>query len=123
MRGVQSALQLPSSTPEGKRVDLAYRSPFDGDTDLVCEKLSSEWWLWLYQGIAVAMHPMQSVWTTGQQRQYIARRDANLMGMCPLCDAKMPVVIGRVGTQHGAMIHENDCPVSDDSFGASWTVA
>lgn len=88
-------------------MDLAYRSPFEGDTELICEALSDGMCLWIYQGVATAMPVMETHWTAGLRRWYIARRDANLMGMCPLCDAQIPPVM--VGTKASAMRHDNDC--------------
>ena len=36
-------------------MDLAYRSPFEGDTDLELDVLASGVCVWTYQGIADAM--------------------------------------------------------------------
>jgi len=103
-------------------VDAAYRSPFDGDTDLICEELQPGWSCWVYQGIAVTMPAMQQGWTEIQRRSYIARRDANLMGMCPLCEAKIPFAYTARAVQRVAMAHDLACPISDDNFFRTFAV-
>lgn len=90
-------------------MDLAYRSPFEGDTDLTMDVLESGACIWTYQGVAVAMVPPLPVWTPGLRNWYIARRDANLMGLCPLCLSEMDPVLP--GTVLGEMRHEDDCAV------------
>jgi hypothetical protein len=93
-------------------VDLIYRSPFEGDTDLQCHVIDDGMWIWTYQGIAAAMPPMKAFWSPGLRNWYTARRDANLMGVCGLCGAEMPpipVVVKK--TVLGEMRHEDDCAI------------
>ena len=100
-------------------MDLAYRSPFEGDTDLTCDPLPDGMCLWAYQGIAALMPAMPPHWDGGLRNWYTARRDANLMGMCPLCDAAMPPVM--VGQTFGAIRHESDCALVAPSWTGEWT--
>lgn len=101
---------MPVTETEGTvTVDLAYRSPFEGAPDLTFLHIDDDLCLWSYQGIAVAMVPPLHKWTAGLRSWYAARRDANLMGLCPLCDAEMPAVVA--GAVHGEMRHDDDCAV------------
>jgi len=95
-------------------VDLAYRSPFEGDNELLCYAVDDGICIWSYQGIAVAMIPPLPVWTPGLRNWYTARRDANLMGLCPLCGTEMPAVVA--GAVHGEMRHEDDCAVIEPEW-------
>jgi hypothetical protein len=108
MCGLRAA--QPVTTTEGTvTVDLIYRSPFEGDTDLLLDVLEGGACIWRYQGVAVAMIPPLPVWTSGLRNWYAARRDANLMGLCMICSAKMsPLPAGSVT---GEMRHADDCAV------------
>jgi hypothetical protein len=99
-------------------VDLAYRSPFEGAPDLLFHHVDDELCLWTYQGIAVAMVPPLAGWTAGLRNWYAARRDANLMGLCPLCGTEMPAFV--TGTVHGEMRHENDCAIISPEWWAEY---
>ena len=53
---------------------------------------------------------------------YMARRDANLMGVCPLCDARLPAIfVSRI--QRGSMVHVDTCPVTDPVWIAAYMAA
>ena len=99
-------------------MDLTYRSPFEGDTDLTCDPLPDGMCLWAYQGIAALMPAMPPHWTGSLLNWYLARRDANLMGQCPLCDAAMPPVMA--GQAFGAIRHERDCAMVAPAFVREW---
>lgn len=99
-------------------MDLAYRSSFEGDTDLVLTVIDDGMCVWTYQRIAVAMPIMGLHWPTGLRNWYTARRDANLMGLCLLCRAEMPPVPSTAVT--GEMRHEDDCPLVDPGWLAEY---
>lgn len=99
-------------------MDLAYRSPFEGDTELALDVLPSGVCVWTYQKIAVAMVPPLPNWTMGLRNWYAARRDANLLGECLLCAAVMDPV--PAGMLHGEMRHEDDCAVIDPLWWAEY---
>jgi len=42
---------------------------------------------------------------------YAARRDANLLQRCPICDAA--AMVADLTSRNGAMVHETRCPISD----------
>ena len=56
--------------------------------------------------IAAALGPWAALW-------YAARRDANLLQRCPICDAAGLVTDMRTPQMVGRMEHEAACPVSD----------
>ena len=96
------------------KLKLDYRSPIEDHPALQCTE-TDEGSLWTYQGVGALMPSRPAVMAPHIQSWYAARRDANLMGVCPLCGAKMPPV--RTATaQTGRMVHENDCPVTDRTW-------
>jgi hypothetical protein len=92
----------------------SYRSPI-AET-VKHEDLSGGWSIWSNQGIAVVIETPKPDWPDDVARWYIARRDANLIGSCPCCNAVMPPVVARVAGQQGAMVHDYGCIVGDGAF-------
>lgn len=91
-----------------------YRSPI-AET-VVLKELSGGWVIWSNGPLAVVTEPWEDDWPDDIKRWYIARRDANLLGSCPMCDALGPVVINRAVGQKGSMVHEYDCVIGDGGF-------
>lgn len=91
---------------------LHYRSP------LIVERtdFSGGWTGWNAGGIGVITETPDETWPEDIRQWYIARRDANLLMICPMCSAPAPLVMTGVPGQHGSMIHETNCVIGDDGF-------
>ena len=107
-----------SRPTEGKArlMEFTYQSPLSEAVGLRHQELPSGMSLWSYQGIAVAMAPFKTGWPKPLTAWYIARRDANLMGACPVCKARWPLVSKSGGVQYGTMDHDADCILVDSAF-------
>lgn len=107
-----------SRPTEGKArlMEFTYQSPLSEAVGLRHQELPSGMSLWSYQGIAVAMAPFKTGWPKPLTAWYIARRDANLMGACPVCKARWPLVTRPGGVQYGTMDHDAGCVLVDAAF-------
>ena len=94
------------------QVELTYQSPVD-DAALTYREWDDNLVLWRLGQIEVAMPPVNPFWSREQMAWYLARRDANLMGVCPLCEAVMPATIAGTPLMLGRMLHEDECPLID----------
>lgn len=99
---------------------FSYRSPFEGHEALIREDIAQGWCVWFYQGVGVTMPVPSDQWPDGLKAWYSARRDANLMGSCPVCGAMMPVVMANLGFQRGNMTHDDICPLIDPAWLATY---
>lgn len=92
-------------------MEFTYQSPLDGDAGLGCQT-DGEMTVWTFGGVAVAMLSMRASWTRAQRAWYAARRDAGLLGACPICGAPLPPRLPN-GFGLGAMIHDDNCALVD----------
>ena len=100
-------------------MEFTYQSPLSEAVGLRHRELPSGMSLWSYGGITVAMAGWKTGWPKPLAAWYEARRDANLMGACPVCKARWPLVQARSGVQYGEMIHDTGCILIDETFVAA----
>ena len=75
----------------------------------------SPWVLWTFAKIAVVLEPPEIAAPLGPWAGvwYVARRDANLLRECPICNARAGVTDMGSQPMRGQMVHEPVCPISD----------
>lgn len=95
-----------------------YRSPVDADPGFKAEPVPHGTAIaYSLNGVLVLMPPPSPTWSAELRGRYLARRDANLFGICPACGAKAPAVVARPVLQHGVMEHASACPVGSLAIG------
>jgi hypothetical protein len=100
-----------------RRFDPAtYRSPLEDNPAFSASRVGG-WVLYAIRGgVAALMPPLPASASRRWRGLYLARRDANLMGLCPSCGARAPLL--RRVTTRVDMRHARACPVADAVYGA-----
>lgn len=92
---------------------FSYHSPLSAEVGLLHRVVPPGASLWGYQGIITVMSLYDPSWPGELRDWYFARRDANLMGICPVCKTVWPLIRSITGLQYGSMVHEDECVVAD----------